>query len=299
MLRTSVCIATYRRPIGLSNLLRSLAVQQGAPSFEVVVVDNDRDGSAAAVVEKFADQLALRYVVEPQRGLSRVRNRSVAESRGTFIAFIDDDEVAPPTWLATLDRVRASTRSGAVFGPVHVEFDPAISDEIRRCRLLRTRMLEEGARLEWYHSRTSNAYVDRAALPPGEPPFRMAFDRTGGEDIDLFFRMAKAGATFAAAGPDAAVKEFRERSRSDFAWVLRRSLRNGGNLAELEEAGKSTKTRAARAMQGIRRSATALVKARKARHVDQLTYIEHLIDACEEAGRTLWFFGYCYKEYVP
>jgi succinoglycan biosynthesis protein ExoM len=298
MPRTSVCIATYRRPTGLANLLHSLTLQKGAPPFDVIVVDNDRAASAAAVVEEFAGQLTLRYIVEPQRGLSRVRNRCIAESRGEFIAFIDDDEVAAPTWLATLDRVRASTKAAAVFGPVQIEFDPAISDEIRRCRLLRTLAVEEGAPLEWHHSRTGNAYIDRATLPADGPPFRMVFDRTGGEDADLFFRMGRAGATFACAGPDAAVTEFRERSRSDLGWVLRRSLRNGGNRAELDERERSIKARAIRAMQATRRMATALVKAKCVRHADRLAYIELLIDACEDAGRALSFFGYRYKEYV-
>ena len=57
-IETSVCVATFRRPEGLSRLLRSLEVQQGeVPSFEVIVVDNDDEGSAAAICETFKSRL--------------------------------------------------------------------------------------------------------------------------------------------------------------------------------------------------------------------------------------------------
>lgn len=294
----SVCIATFRRPALLANLLQSLAGQRGAPPFEVVVVDNDGDASAAPVVRRFADRLAVRYEVEPQRGLARARNRSVAASRGAFLAFIDDDETAPPAWLATLARVRAATRAAAVFGPVIVDCDPAIPAEIRACRLLRPRTAVEGAMLDWRRTSTANAYVDRAALPAGEPPFRCHFDRTGGEDVDLFRRMAKAGARYACGGSDAAVREIRERARSDLAWVIRRSIRNGGNQADQDWAGKSRAARAKLALKALGKSLAHLRSAWRARRSDRLAHIEGLIDACENAGRALSVIGYRLPEYA-
>ena len=106
------------------------------------MVDNDRHSSAAAIAGAYGGLLSLRYVVEPHRGLSQVRNRAVAESRGSFIAFIDDDEIAAPDWLATMDRVQALTDAAAVFGPVHVQLEPCIPPEIRDCRLFRPHVAE-------------------------------------------------------------------------------------------------------------------------------------------------------------
>jgi hypothetical protein len=226
-----------------------------------------------------------------------VRNRSVAASRGAFLAFIDDDETAPPIWLATLDRVRRGTRAAAVFGPVIVDCDPAIPMEIRACRLLRPLAAAEGVMLAWHEASTANAYVDRAALPPGEP-FDCHFDRTGGEDTDLFSRMAKAGARYASGGPDAAVREVRERARSDLAWVIRRSIRNGGNLADRDWAGKTRPVKAGLALKALGKSLASLRSAWRMRHRDRLGHIEGLIDAGEHAGRALSVIGYRLPEYA-
>jgi GT2 family glycosyltransferase len=44
----------------------------------------------------------LRYVFEPQQGLSHARNRGVAASRGRLVAFTDDDVWASPSWVRAL-----------------------------------------------------------------------------------------------------------------------------------------------------------------------------------------------------
>src|SRR6516164_3707008 len=100
-----VCIATHRRPQQLERLLASLIEQQESPPFEVVVVDNDAGRSAESIVANFQNRLSLTYLVEPVRGLARVRNCAVAASTSKFLAFVDDDEWASPRWLAVLYRV--------------------------------------------------------------------------------------------------------------------------------------------------------------------------------------------------
>ena len=131
----SVCIATYRRPEGLGRLLTSLTEQQGAPPFDVIVVDNDAQHSGEGVAIRYCERLNLTYVVEPIRGLSRVRNRAVAESRGTFLAFIDDDEWAAPQWLARLAAKAEEYFADVVAGPVTFVFDNKVPEHIRSCSL--------------------------------------------------------------------------------------------------------------------------------------------------------------------
>lgn len=295
----SVCIATFCRPAGLERLLNSLAAQAGAPPFEVVIVDNDAAGSAGPVVRRFSGRLPLHYEVEPLPGLSRVRNRCVAASCGAFLAFIDDDEVAPARWLATLDRVRRSTRAAAVFGPVFIEFDARVPVGIRLCRLLRPQVAPECTELHWLQSRTSNAYVDRLALPANEPPFRADFDETGGEDVDLFGRMAMAGARFASGGADSAVTEFREWRRSNLTWVMRRSIRNGGNDAYRLWRGKSLASRLKLSVRCLAGGIADLLRAaRNARGGEKQQAVEAFIDACEDFGRALTVFRYRLREYA-
>ncbi len=98
----TVVICTRDRPEGLSHTLSSLA-RQSDPDFEVVVVDNSRDGAVAHALADF-DGLRLRCCHEPAPGLSRARNRGLSEVRSELIAWIDDDEEAERDWVAWIKR---------------------------------------------------------------------------------------------------------------------------------------------------------------------------------------------------
>lgn len=104
----SVIICTYNRCRLLENTLNSLLELQESDSinWELIVVDNNSGDTTAQVVESFINKkmLPLRYVFEPQQGLSHARNRGVNESAGDIIAFIDDDVIIPGDWLVQADR---------------------------------------------------------------------------------------------------------------------------------------------------------------------------------------------------
>jgi succinoglycan biosynthesis protein ExoM len=135
-----VCIATHRRPQQLERLLTSLTQQTGAPSFEVVVVDNDTKRSAEPVVTPFEDRLRVRYLVEPIRGLAQVRNRCVSASDSTFLAIIDDDHCASSDWLAALYRTAIESGAAAVMGRAIPEFESTVPESIRRCGLFEKKL---------------------------------------------------------------------------------------------------------------------------------------------------------------
>ena len=102
--RISVCIATYRRAERLAALLTDLTRQTLLPQ-EVVIVDNDEAGSAAAVVEecrRSQPPFAIRYAIQPVKNISITRNRTVELASEEWLAFVDDDERAPDFWLARL-----------------------------------------------------------------------------------------------------------------------------------------------------------------------------------------------------
>lgn len=68
-------------------------LRQEAPfPFELIVV------SAAPLAE--AARAGVRNVVEANRNPATRRNRAVSESSGEILAFIDDDAIASPDWLA-------------------------------------------------------------------------------------------------------------------------------------------------------------------------------------------------------
>jgi GT2 family glycosyltransferase len=100
----TVVICTRERPGALARCLDSLLAQQ-YPGFRILVVDNAPVSSATAeVVRSAARRGPVDYLVEPRAGLSFARNAAVRAAPGQILAWIDDDEVADPHWLAEVAR---------------------------------------------------------------------------------------------------------------------------------------------------------------------------------------------------
>jgi hypothetical protein len=123
----AICIITYRRPAMLEGLLAAIERLQTGNLFRVsvAVVDNDREQSAREVVARAAarSSLRIRYDVEPEQNLSLARNRSVRNASGEYVAFIDDDEVPPPGWLAALFQTLQRFKVDGVLGPVYPRYE--------------------------------------------------------------------------------------------------------------------------------------------------------------------------------
>ncbi len=115
----SVCIATHRRAERLAALLDDLAKQTLVPD-EVVVVDNHDAGSARDVVARFRTRVPfpVHYEIQPERNISLTRNRTVALATGDWLAFVDDDERAPPEWLERLFEAAKRYQADGVLAPV-------------------------------------------------------------------------------------------------------------------------------------------------------------------------------------
>jgi cellulose synthase/poly-beta-1,6-N-acetylglucosamine synthase-like glycosyltransferase len=96
----SVVICTRDRPEILGRCLESLT-HQDYGSFEVLVVDNAPSDERT---REQARHWGSRYTVEPVPGLSRARNRGLAQCESEIVAYIDDDAVAQPGWLGGLVR---------------------------------------------------------------------------------------------------------------------------------------------------------------------------------------------------
>jgi len=94
----SVILCTYNRSNGLIRTLKSLQSQDLPKNFawEVVVVDNNSTDDTPEKVREFAErsELVVRYVKEKKQGLSNARNKGIAEARGRYLHFTEDDEIA-------------------------------------------------------------------------------------------------------------------------------------------------------------------------------------------------------------
>lgn len=116
----TVCICTRNRVKYLGPTIAAVLSQE-IPNgqFDVLVVDNgSTDGTAEMVTERFGSNTCatVRYVREDRAGLSRARNRGIAETTGDIIAFLDDDAIPEPGWLASIANAFASVPNAAVVG---------------------------------------------------------------------------------------------------------------------------------------------------------------------------------------
>ncbi len=120
MILVSVLVPTFRRPSSLLRAARSVLAQQCRFGFELVVIDNSPEAAAAAQIALLEVEAGIpfRYAHVPQPGVASARNAALALARGKYVAWLDDDEEAPPHWLAALVAVRRETGAQSVFGPV-------------------------------------------------------------------------------------------------------------------------------------------------------------------------------------
>ena len=94
----SLVVSTIGRPECLARLARSLNVEAASARFELVVVDQSAEGSAAAVLEAHATGYPWR-VATSERGVSRGRNVGLRLAVGPVVTFPDDDCWFPGTTL--------------------------------------------------------------------------------------------------------------------------------------------------------------------------------------------------------
>jgi cellulose synthase/poly-beta-1,6-N-acetylglucosamine synthase-like glycosyltransferase len=108
-----------------------LATDYPSDRREVLIVDNGSSDGTAAVIQA----RPVRYLHEPERGVSHARNHGIAASRGEILAFVDADCLVEPQWLTELVRPFEDPEVGAVAGDLqHVT--PTTAAERQAARLL-------------------------------------------------------------------------------------------------------------------------------------------------------------------
>ncbi len=96
----TVAIPTHDRLDVLPEVLDALDAQQSAPDFEVLVVDDGSTDGTARFLAGRRSRRPLRWFAQANRGPAAARNLAVREARGARIAFLGDDTVPDPAWLA-------------------------------------------------------------------------------------------------------------------------------------------------------------------------------------------------------
>jgi GT2 family glycosyltransferase len=115
----SVVVCTHDRLAALERCLRALSQLEDV--VDIVVVDSGPTIPCEALVRRVLP--AARYVVEPEPGLSRARNRGLAAAACELVAFVDDDTAPAPDWAGRIVAPFDDTAIGCVGGTCTPAFE--------------------------------------------------------------------------------------------------------------------------------------------------------------------------------
>lgn len=118
----SIVICTFNRSARLAELCTRLLAEQTG-DFEILVVDDGSTDDTASVVRGLPGD-RIRYVHQPNGGLSVARNTGLREARGVVVAYVDDDDRPEPEWAARLVAPFVDERCAVTFcGVIDVKPD--------------------------------------------------------------------------------------------------------------------------------------------------------------------------------
>lgn len=238
-------VCTYNRANLLGRALESLA-GQAMPSAEreIIVVDDGSTDDTPAVSARFAQAVpGLRVIRQPNAGLGAARNAGWRAARTQLVAFLDDDAIAPPDWLAEIQRGFAvgGERLAVLGGPIDPDWEspppPWLTGDLQawltvfdlgpRAISTRERPVFGGANMAL---RTS-ALADVGGF--AEDLGRRGPTLLSHEESELWTRLAARGWSNAYL-PGLRVRHFTPRARMTPAWFRRRLFWEGISVARRE-----------------------------------------------------------------
>ncbi|OBV40659.1 glycosyltransferase family 2 protein [Janthinobacterium psychrotolerans] len=188
----SVIIALYNKAAYIEATLASVLAQTHA-DWEVVVVDDGSTDDGAARVQACRDP-RVRLVRQANGGVSRARNRGIAEARGELVCFLDADDWYAPDYLRTQVAMAQAYPGESYFATGFQGVTPG-----SQARLAEAPALPQQVALvddffarcnrEWLTFFTGSVAARRGALWALQPCFPEG--EQFGEDLDLWFRLAE------------------------------------------------------------------------------------------------------------
>jgi glycosyltransferase involved in cell wall biosynthesis len=275
------------RPTWLRRLLSDLRDQQTESKFdfEVVVADNDPAESARNVVQELEGNypVALKYCIEPAKGIDTVRNKALQVAVGDFIVFIDDDEFPAEKWLLNLYNAWSRYGSAGVLGPVRPYFEQGAPKWVIKAGFYHRPEHETGFIMDWRECRTGNVLFERRILQGQSAAFSHEF-ATGGGDVEFFRKMMRAGHRFVWCN-EAVVFEHVPLKRCRRAFLMKRALLRGRNSLRY---GEGRALSIVKALIAVPLYALALPLLRlRGEHC----FMRYLVKLCDHTGRLLGTLG--------
>ena len=114
-LKISVIIPAHNEEAYLPACLAALMENVADQVHEIIVVDNNSTDGTRAVVERFP---RVKYVLEPEKGITRARQCGFLHSSGDLLAYVDADTHPPAGWIEQISRqFRTDDQLACLSGP--------------------------------------------------------------------------------------------------------------------------------------------------------------------------------------
>ena len=191
-LGVSIVVPAFNAAEMLARPLQSV-LDQTMPDWEVIVVDDGSEDDTQAVACHFTERDGrFHLLAQPHRGVSAARNAGVNAARMPWLLFLDSDDLINPCFLQTLTQKLINDRE---LDAVYCRWRKVSGDR----EIVFSGSLPEGDLFPSFAARCVFAIhtcLVRSSLVQRVGAFDTSFDIC--EDWDLWQRVARAGARFAA-----------------------------------------------------------------------------------------------------
>lgn len=120
----SIIICTYNRCKFLEKCINSIINQINEQNdIEIIIVDNNSNDGTKKLIENYNINF-INYHLETNQGLSFARNKGIKESKGKYLAFVDDDATINKNWLESLlKHINKKSHNHIYGGPIYPNFE--------------------------------------------------------------------------------------------------------------------------------------------------------------------------------
>jgi len=191
-MKYSIIIPVYNRPDEADELLESLT-KQTLKDFEVVMVEDGSTLPCEEVVQKYANDMDIKYFTKKNGGPGPARNFGVEHAKGEYVIILDSDCVIPEGYMAAIEEELTDNPCDAFGGPdaAHESFTPiqkAISYSMTS--FFTTGGIRGGKKkgaMDKFYPRSFNMGMKRSVYLKLGGFAKMRF----GEDIDFSYRIVE------------------------------------------------------------------------------------------------------------
>ncbi|TXD47241.1 glycosyltransferase [Polaribacter sp. IC073] len=113
----SIIVPVYNRPNEIEELLESLTKQDFSDDFEVLIIEDGSTQKSEVIVDKYKNQLDLKYFFKENSGAGASRNFGMQKASGDYFIILDSDVIVPKQYVSEVKKALENNFTDAFGGP--------------------------------------------------------------------------------------------------------------------------------------------------------------------------------------